>query len=280
MRGPYQWLWERLPRRLRDRAEIEPASIRRFVERAAVETAAGSRVLDAGAGDCRYRPLFGHCRYVAVDSCKVEKAYAGIDVVGRLEEIPLASGCFDAVLCAQVLEHVPDPPAALGEIHRVLRRAGALWLSVPLFNEEHEAPQDFFRYTRFGLARLLERAGFEVVTLEPRGGYFWQLGWQLRRLPSHLFPPTRNPLLRLLRAPLAFVFWCAFGILVPLVLYPLDRLDSARSATLGFTCEARRSGSPPSPRRWCLARSTARDEGVIGVQAAEPAAALGGEQER
>ncbi len=240
MRGPYQWIWESLPRSLRDRAEVEPASIRRFVERAARATPAGSVVLDAGAGDSRYRVLYRHARYVALDSCKVEKPYAGVGVIGSLGELPLASGTLDAVLCTQVLEHVSDPLGVLMELNRVLRSQGMLWLTAPLLNEEHETPQDFFRYTRFGLAQLLERAGFHVVLLEPRGGYFWQLGWQLRRLPSVLFPPTKRPVHRVLRWPLAFACWCTFGLLIPWILYPLDRFDSEKTATLGFACQARK----------------------------------------
>jgi len=233
-------LWEALPQSLRDRAEVEPASIRRFAEQAAREAPTGSLVLDAGAGDARYRFLFAHCRYVALDSCRVNKHYAGIDVIGSLDQLPLLPGHVDAVLCTQVLEHVSDPVAVLGEIGRALRPGGTLWLSVPLLNEEHEAPQDFFRYTRFGLSRILERTGFGIVALEARGGYFWQLGWQLRRLPSVLFPPTRSRLRRVLRWPAAFCCWCLFGLVVPWILYAMDRLDSEKTATLGYACRARK----------------------------------------
>ncbi len=235
-------LWEALPQSLRDRAAVEPASIRRFVEQAARETPPDTLVLDAGAGDARYKLLFAHCRYVALDSCRVDKRYAGIDVIGRLEQLPIVPGSVGVVLCTQVLEHVSDPIVVLAEIGRALCPGGTLWLSVPLLNEEHEAPQDFFRYTRFGLAKILERTGFRVVALEPRGGYFWQLGWQVRRLPSVLFPPTRSRLRRVLQWPAAFCCWCLFGVVVPWILYAMDRLDANKTATLGYACRACRLG--------------------------------------
>lgn len=45
---------------------------------------------------------------------------------GRAEDLPLASGVFDAVLAADVLEHLDDVPRALAESARVLRPGGLL----------------------------------------------------------------------------------------------------------------------------------------------------------
>ena len=52
-------------------------------------------------------------------------------VVGDIEEMPFGTGEFDGVLCAEVLEHVPNPELALSEIMRVLRRGGVLVGTVP-----------------------------------------------------------------------------------------------------------------------------------------------------
>ena len=121
-------------------------------------------VLDAGCGCKPYRAFVPAARYTGLD---VDNAFTR--KVGMAEvfydgtRFPLADASFDGVLCSQVLEHVFTPDAFVAEIHRVLRPGGRLLLTVPFVWDEHEQPQDFARYSSFGLRALLERAGFEIV---------------------------------------------------------------------------------------------------------------------
>ena len=155
-------------------------------------------VLDAGAGKAPYRKLFERVRYESADFKRYERRQT---YVCDLAAIPVEEARFDAAICSQVLEHVPNPAAVLSELHRVLKPGARLWLSAPLFYEEHQQPYDFFRYTQFGFRRLAEEAGFEVRALERLEGYDATLSYQLamaaRELPSRLVP------LRLLFALLA-----------------------------------------------------------------------------
>jgi SAM-dependent methyltransferase len=91
-------------------------------------------------------------------------------------------GSFDVVLSTQVLEHVPDPLAALGEFRRVLRSGGSLIATVPFIWEEHETPFDFYRYTRYGLEHLLGLAGFDDIAVEPRTDCFTTAAQLLRNV--------------------------------------------------------------------------------------------------
>jgi ubiquinone/menaquinone biosynthesis C-methylase UbiE len=54
-----------------------------------------------------------------------------VAVEGDIERMPFADESFETVVCTEVLEHVPYPETALGEIHRVLRPGGLLIGSVP-----------------------------------------------------------------------------------------------------------------------------------------------------
>jgi SAM-dependent methyltransferase len=150
-----------------------------FVRQKAEAIRPGSRVLDAGAGDGVYRRFFGHCVYESADFGQVDKKYGELNYVCDLSTIPVENERFDAVFCTQVLEHLPDPLAVLCELHRVLKVGGTLCVSAPLFYEEHEKPYDFFRYTRYGLRSIVERAGFGVHELNALEGYCGTLSYQL-----------------------------------------------------------------------------------------------------
>ena len=73
---------------------------------------------------------------------------------------------FDRVICTQVLEHVPDPLLLLKEMARVCKRGGAVIISLPFVYPEHEQPFDYFRFTRFGITELLEKAGMKVELMK------------------------------------------------------------------------------------------------------------------
>lgn len=134
------------------------------------------RVLDVGAGTSdRYSGSFAFDEYVRMEVMDGP----GIDVVGTAYEIPLPASSFDTVVSTQVFEHLASPEVAAKECARVLKPGGHILITVPQMNELHEEPHDYFRYTSFGLVHLLTTAGFEVVHLEQRGGYYATLA-QLR----------------------------------------------------------------------------------------------------
>lgn len=129
-------------------------------------------VLDVGAGQSPWRELLQGCRYTGLD---VDSA----DAFGmrRMPDIvyydggtmPLADHSFDHVLCAEVLEHVPDEHLLLTEIARVLRPGGTLVLTLPWSARLHHLPHDYRRLTPAGLQRLISAHGLQVQRLEPRG---------------------------------------------------------------------------------------------------------------
>lgn len=193
-----------------------------------------SRVLDAGAGESRYAPLFRGHRYLAVDSAVGDLAwdYSKLDLLGDLEQLPLAGGSFDAALSVVVLEHTREPLRVLRETARVLRPGGRLLLVVPQEWEVHQAPHDYFRYTRHGLEYLLGCAGFRIRRLEPVGGFFWLMARRSVNLLA-FFQGGLKWALFVLLAPL-------FGLLFPVLFYFADRFDHRRDFTLGYICEAER----------------------------------------
>jgi SAM-dependent methyltransferase len=191
-------------------------------------------VADVGAGDAPYAELFAHAEYVTVDwSGTAHDTPGGVDVVAEAHALPIADGALDAVILTQVLEHVPDPAAVLAELHRVLVPGGRAFIAVPLLWEEHEAPHDYFRYTRYGLGRLLADAGFEDVEIQPRSDCFTALAqlalnarWAMGSAPDGLDAERAEAADRLEE--------------IAEELSDLAHLDAQRSLTLGYTAIATR----------------------------------------
>jgi SAM-dependent methyltransferase len=160
-----------------------------FAQQAAASLTPSSRVLDAGAGDCFYQGFFSKVKYESADLCQVNKPYGQVTYVCDLAHLPVETERYDLVYCTQTLEHIKNPGAVLKEFYRVLKPGGTLWLTAPLFYEEHEVPYDYFRFTQYGLRELIGSAGFKVEQMEWLEGYYGTLAYQLRvaaaSLPKH-----------------------------------------------------------------------------------------------
>jgi SAM-dependent methyltransferase len=196
----------------------------------------GGRLLDAGAGEGRHGSLFEGQWYVAVDLTVGDKAwnYSKLDAVADLRALPFSDASFAAAINIVTLEHIREPGLALKEIARTLRPGGRILLAIPQDWEVHQAPHDFFRYTRYGIRYLLEQAGLEPVRIQPAGGYFRLLS---RRLLNGI-QFFKGGWRWLLFLPAA----ACLG--PPALLLPLfDPLDADKNFTLGYICEAKRLSS-------------------------------------
>lgn len=233
----YHRLFQRLPRFLQRQIHPLEFALQDFMTAAAGEGHA--TVIDAGAGESRFRHLFNRSRYIAVDLGIGDGAwdYGGLDLRADLAWLPFRSGAADAVVNTQVLEHVPDPQRVLGEFSRVLRPGGILYLTAPQGWHEHQQPHDFYRFTRFALDRLLKEAGFRQREITPMGGYFHYLGHRLTFIPKVLFQDRTGPG-RWLLFPLELAALALFCLIAPVLCTWLDRLDRKREFTLCYRVRA------------------------------------------
>lgn len=88
--------------------------------------------------------------------------FPNVDVIAEGATLPFADAAFDAVICENVIEHVPDPFALVAEIDRVLKPGGRVGLNGTNMHFTHGYPSHYFNATEFGMRLLLEeRAHFE-----------------------------------------------------------------------------------------------------------------------
>lgn len=237
--------WRRhLPAWVRERIEVNTFLMVRLLAETARQLPASSRVLDAGAGEGRFSEFFAHTNYVGVDLAVGDSTwnYRGLDAINSLDQLCFADNSFDVVVFTQVMEHLPEPSAVLAELQRVLRPGGLLILVAPQSWHAHQIPHDFYRYTAYGIRYLLQKNGLVAEKIQPLGGYFWYLSFQLQLLPYWAF--SRNRAASHLPGPLRLALKSAavalFELCLPLLLFYLDPIDQVQEATLGHFCLARK----------------------------------------
>ena len=240
MSGFYLRAYSLFPAFLKRRINPLEYSIRSFVSSARLSSTRPA-LLDAGAGEARFRDYFPNHLYIALDSGVGDRDwdYSQVDVQADLSAIPAASNSVDIVLNIQVLEHVAEPPQVLAELYRVLKPGGSLFLTAPQGWPEHQQPHDHYRFTRFSLSQILREAGFNSVQIEPIGGYFHYLGHRLTYIPKVLFS-ERKTWIRSLFFPLELVSLGLFCLLLPILCYYLDWFDAKKECTLCYQCRARK----------------------------------------
>lgn len=121
-----------------------------------LDLSAGDWVLDLGCGEGRHLHALHwtnlvHAVGLDLNRDSLRTAREGFDEIeenggeprgswalqqGDALRLPYPSDQFDAVICAEVLEHLPDYETALDEIDRVLKPDGELAVSVPRFGPE------------------------------------------------------------------------------------------------------------------------------------------------
>ena len=147
------------------RTSVQYAVRKPLIDWLRAQDVSGARVLDVGCGDRPYAELFPG----AVGFDVPGNPHA--DLHGDIDAIPVEEASFDVVLCLQVLEHVPDPAAAVRELHRVVRPGGRVLLTTHGIYPFHPNPDDLWRWTHQGLERLfLTNAEWESVTVRPGAG--------------------------------------------------------------------------------------------------------------
>jgi SAM-dependent methyltransferase len=156
----------------------------------------GARILDAGAGELRNRAYCSHLAYVSQDICEYEGKgdgqalqmgnwdTSGIDIISDITAIPEPDATFDAIVCTEVFEHLPDPVLAVKEFARLVRPGGAVVITAPFCSLTHFAPYHFATgLSRYWYEQHLPAHGLEIVEIVPNGGWFDYLAQELWRLP-------------------------------------------------------------------------------------------------
>ncbi len=157
----------------------------------------GSRILDAGAGELDKKKYCSHLTYVSQDFGQYSGAGDGkglqtgqwdqsrLDIICDISDIPEPDASFDAVLCVEVFEHLPNPFLALQEFCRLCKPGGQLILTAPFCAFTHFAP--YFYHTGFSpywYQTHLPAFGFNIEEVTPNGNFPAYLLQEVTRIPN------------------------------------------------------------------------------------------------
>jgi SAM-dependent methyltransferase len=132
----------------------------------ALATEIRGKTLDIGCGQKPYQSLFPSSEYIGLEIDTPEnRKHKKADVFYDGTVFPFGEAEFDSIVINEVFEHVINPDGFLSEVSRVLKPSGVLLMTVPFVWEEHDSPRDFVRYSSFGLSAILQRHGFQVLSL-------------------------------------------------------------------------------------------------------------------
>ncbi len=120
--------------------------------------AEGELALNVGSGESDL-----HRQAINVDLQPSEHS----DALCNALALPFADMSFEFVLSQETLEHVANPFLAVKEMERVLKPNGLVYIQVPFILGYHPDPDDYWRFTRTGVQRLIEQAGLECERVVP-----------------------------------------------------------------------------------------------------------------
>lgn len=105
-----------------------------------------------------------------------------IDIVADAENLEkiVNDESFDLVLCISVLEHTKHPIKIVNNIRRIVKKNGVVLVSVPFIMSLHDTPEDYWRFTKYGLLELFK--DFELVEIKDSMTSLETIGYLYHRL--------------------------------------------------------------------------------------------------
>ncbi len=134
----------------------------------------GGVMMDFGCGSKPYKSLFDVKEYIGVDFNGEGHSHENeqIDVFYDGKKLPFPDNYFDSVFSTEVFEHVFNLEEIIPEIKRVMKPGAKILVTCPFAIPEHEQPNDYGRYSSFGLKHLFEKNNFKIIEYEKVGNHF------------------------------------------------------------------------------------------------------------
>ena len=126
----------------------------------------------------------------------------------------------------EVLEHTKNPSLAIKNIYNLIEKDSVVLLSTPFIFNIHDAPNDFFRFTKYGLKEIFKE--FSKVEIKEKNGWLESIFVLIMRIKK-----SRS----ILNKILGNSFLLLYFFLYPLILI-IQSIFKTNSLTTGYYLKA------------------------------------------
>lgn len=93
------------------------------------------------------------------------------------DSLKVQSNTADLLMIPNLIHHVANQKGMFAEAFRVTKPGGRLFVFEPILRELHQEPDDFLRYTPYGMIQMVEQVGFKVLDKKTTGGPFTAIAY-------------------------------------------------------------------------------------------------------
>lgn len=143
--------------------------------------------IDCSPGSADERGAYNESKVIDDDFIRVP-----ITDRAPIENTGLEENLADLVLVPNLVHHVANQEELFGEMARITKPGGMVFVFEPTLRELHQIPDDFLRYTPYGMQEILRRVGLEPIDTKLEGGPFSAVGYCWLQALEYLPASTRE----------------------------------------------------------------------------------------
>ncbi|MDC1482765.1 class I SAM-dependent methyltransferase, partial [Pelagibacteraceae bacterium] len=132
------------------------------------------------------------------------------------------------VCCFEVLEHTTNPQKAVNNIYSILDKGDFCLVSVPFNFHIHDEPNDFYRFTFYGLKMLFKN--FSEVKIIKKNGWLESIFVNIIRLEKEKNILSKN---------IGRLFILLYFLLMPIIII-IQKIIPSEKLTTGYFVEAKK----------------------------------------
>ncbi len=95
-----------------------------------------------------------------------------ISYFSNYKKISVKKNSLDLIIIPNLFHHIEDHDFLINKCFSFLKKGGRLYIFEPILREVHQAPDDFLRFTPYGLKNIIKKNRFKIEKISTSGGPF------------------------------------------------------------------------------------------------------------